>query len=219
MIKAFKGFTKDMKCRDFQFEEGKEYHEDRAKLCDSGFHACLDPIDCLNYYYPNESVYHEVEMDEVSDERNDGDTKICAKTIRVGGEINLFGIAKAHIDYVTSNLKDDGKKSAHKEKQKSAATNTGDASAATNTGYASAATNTGCASAAIVSGKDSVAIATGYGSKVKGALGCAIVCVERGEWNGETYPLRAICSAIVDGENIKADTFYTVKDGKFVEVG
>ena len=87
-----------------------------------------------------------------------------------------------------------------------------------NTGYCSVATNTGNCSVACVEGKDSVAMATGFESKAKGALGCAIVVVERGEWNGETYPLKSICSAIVDGVKIKADTWYTVKNGKFVEV-
>ena len=100
----------------------------------------------------------------------------------------------------------------------SAATNTGNYSAAMNTGYCSVATNTGNCSVACVEGKDSVAMATGFESKAKGALGCAIVVVERGEWNGETYPLKSICSAIVDGVKIKADTWYTVKNGKFVEV-
>ena len=99
----------------------------------------------------------------------------------------------------------------------SAATNTGYRSAATNTGDGSAATNTGDWSAAIVEGKDSVAISIGYQSKAKASLGSAIVVVERGKWNGNTYPLKAICSAIVDGEKIKADTFYTVKDGVLVE--
>ncbi|MEF2965082.1 hypothetical protein V3851_04495 [Paenibacillus sp. M1] len=99
----------------------------------------------------------------------------------------------------------------------SAATNTGDQSAATNTGYQSAATNTGYRSAAAVSGKDSVAIATGYDSKAKGSLGCAIVVLERGEWDGDTYPLLAIKAAMVDGEIIKADTFYKLQNGEFVE--
>ena len=207
-MKAYKGFTKDMKCRDFQFKEGETYHEDTAKLCNRGFHACEDPLDCFNYYNPNESVYHEVELEDVSDERHD-DTKVVAKTIKVGGEIGFLGIAKAHVEYVISRIKDDNKKSAHKEKDRSAATNTGDCSAATNTGNCSAAT---------VTGKDSVAIATGYESKVKGAIGCAICCVERGELNGMTYPIKAICSAIIDGETIKADTWYTVKDGAFVKV-
>ena len=109
----------------------------------------------------------------------------------------------------------------------SAATNTGDQSAATNTGYKSAATNTGDQSAATntgdysaaeVSGKDSVAIATGYDSKARGARGCAIVVAERGEWDGKKYPLLAICAAIVDGETIKENTWYTAKNGKLVEV-
>ena len=242
-MKAYKGFNKDMTCRGVRFKEGETYHEDKAKLCESGFHACEDPLDCFSYYYPNESVYHEVELDDVSTERT-VDTKVVAKTIKIGGEIGFLGIAKAHVEYVLSQIKDGNKKSAHKEENCStatntgdrstatntgdcsaatntgncsAATNTGDRSAATNTGDCSAATNTGDRSAATVSGKDSVAIATGYKSKVRGGVGCAIVCVERGKWNGITYPIKAICSAIVDGEQIKPDVWYTVKDGKFIE--
>ena len=59
-MKAYKGFKKDMTCRGFQFEEGKAYHADTAVLCHCGFHACLDPLDCLRYYDPCDSVYHEV---------------------------------------------------------------------------------------------------------------------------------------------------------------
>ena len=108
----------------------------------------------------------------------------------------------------------------------SAATNTGDYSAATNTGYQSAATNTGDRSAATNTGDysaaevangGSVAIVTGYQSKAKAGLGSAIVVAERGEWNGQTYPLLNIKAAIVDGEKIKADTWYTLKNGEFVE--
>ena len=66
-IKAYKGFGKDMKCRDFQYEEGKEYTTDNAKLCESGFHACEYPLDCLNYYNPAESEYHSVDLDAADD--------------------------------------------------------------------------------------------------------------------------------------------------------
>ena len=100
----------------------------------------------------------------------------------------------------------------------SSASNTGDCSSASNTGDCSSASNTGNCSSAEVSGKDSIALAAGYQCKAKGALGCAIVVAERGKWNGETYPLLAICAAIVDGEKIKADTWYTAKDGQLVEV-
>ena len=84
--------------------------------------------------------------------------------------------------------------------------------------YEHKSSNTGDRSSAEVSGKDSVAIATGYDSKARGSLGCAIVVAERGKWNGETYPLIGIRAAIVDGVKIKADTWYTVRNGEFVEV-
>ena len=100
---------------------------------------------------------------------------------------------------------------------RSEATNTGDYSAATNTGDCSAATNTGYRSEAEVSNGGSVAIVTGYQSKAKAGIGSAIVIAERGEWNGETYPLINIKAAIVDGEKIKADTWYTLRNGEFVE--
>ena len=100
----------------------------------------------------------------------------------------------------------------------SAATNTGNCSAATNTGYRSAATNTGYRSAASVEGKDSIAIVTGKDSKAKGTLGCWIVLTEREDWNGKTYPIKEVKAFKVDGEVIKADTYYKLVDGKAVEI-
>ena len=100
----------------------------------------------------------------------------------------------------------------------SASTNTGDYSAATNTGNRSAATNTGNWSAASVSGNESFAIATGYQGKVKGALGCWIACAEWAEDdNGNWHPV-GFKAVRVDGKEIKADTWYRLENGKFVEV-
>ena len=101
---------------------------------------------------------------------------------------------------------------------RSAATNTGYGSAATNTGDRSAATNTGDRSAASVGGKDSIAIVTGKDSKAKGALGCWIVLTERSAWNGETYPIKEVKAFKVDGNEIKAGTWYKLVDGCAVEV-
>ena len=80
-----------------------------------------------------------------------------------------------------------------------------------------AASATGTRGAASATGKDSVALAAGKEGKVMGALGCAIFAVERGDWNGCTYPIISVAAAIVDGEKIKADTWYTVRNGVFVE--
>ena len=205
-MKAYKGFNMNMTCRGFQFEEGKEYHEEEAVLCESGFHACENPLDCFRYYSPGESVYHEVELDELSDKKSD-DSKICGKHIKIGARLNILNIANLAVEYINSKIDDE-----------KTATNTGNRSAATNTGDYSAATNTGNRSAATVEGKDSVAITTGYNSKAKASLGSAICICERGEWNGETYPLLAIKAAIIDGETLKPDTWYKLKNGEFVEV-
>ena len=210
-MKAYKGFNPDMTCRGFKFEEGKTYTEDKAELCKSGFHACLDPLEVLNYYAPGDDEgnlrkYHEVELEDVDDKRED-DTKVCGKKITIGAELNFADLAKAHVEYVKEHL--DGEKSENATGNCSAATNTGDRSAATNTGDYSAATNTG---------KNSVAVAWGRESKAKAAKGSYIVLAEYGEWNGKEYPLLCAKMIKVDGKTIKADTFYRLKDGKFVEV-
>lgn len=88
-MKAYKGFDKNMQCRGFQFREDETFHEEKAKLCEAGFHACEAPLDVFKYYAPANSVYHEVELGNVSDERED-DSKVCAKMIKVGAEINVL---------------------------------------------------------------------------------------------------------------------------------
>jgi hypothetical protein len=268
-MKCFKGFDKDLKCGDFQYEIGKEYTEEKADICNCGFHACEFPMDVFDYYPPSDSRYCEVELEENGQKSSD-DSKRVGKKISVKAEIGIAGIIKAGVEYIKEQVdwEDDkatntgdysaatntGNKSAATNTgyqsaatntgyrsaatntgyqsaatntgYQSAATNTGDRSAATNTGYRSAATNTGDRSAAtntgnksaaIVEGKESIALATGIKSKAKGKIGCFIVLTEWKEINNE-YHIVDIKSAKVDGENIKEDTFYMLKDGKFVEV-
>ena len=206
-MKCFKGFDKDLKCRDFQYEIGKEYTEEKADICNCGFHACEFPMDVFNYYPPSDSRYCEVEL-EANNQKSSDDSKRVGKKISVKAEIGIAGIIKAGVEYIKEQVNWEDDK----------ATNTGDQSAATNTGYQSAATNTGDQSAAIVEGKESIALATGIDSKAKGKIGCFIVLAEWKEIDNE-YHIVDVKSAKVDGKNIKEDTFYTLKDGKFVEVG
>jgi len=214
-MKCFKGFDKDLKCRDFQYEIGKEYTEEKADICNCGFHACEFPMDVFGYYPPSDSRYCEVELEENGQKSSD-DSKRVGKKISVKAEIGIAGIIKAGVEYIKEQVDWEDDKATNTG-DKSAATNTGYQSAATNTGNKSAATNTGDYSAAIVEGKESIALATGIKSKAKGKIGCFIVLTERKEINNE-YHIVDIKSAKVDGENIKEDTFYMLKDGKFVEV-
>ena len=204
-MKAYKGFNRDMTCRGFQFEEGKEYHEDKAVLCESGFHACENPLDTFNYYAPGSSVFHEVELDEVSDERNSDDTKVCAKTIRVGARLDVAGLCKAHFEYVSAHCKPaNGRVAGDKE---SAAAGEQGSAAAGNCGSAAAGYK-GSAAA----GEQGLACCRG--GKVKGGMGAVIVASELDDYGKNVR----VAAAIVDGEKIKADTWYTVKNGEFVEV-
>ena len=296
-MKAYKGFDRDLKCRGFQYEIGKEYEEKEAEACEKGFHACENPLEVFRYYPPCDgNRYCEVEQDgELS--KHGGDSKVASTKIKIGVELGLKGLIQAGVSFILDKVNwkadaatnTDAQSAAVNLGYRSAATNTGDLSAAMNTGdrsaavstgdysavvnsgdysaamntgYRSAAVNSGFQSAAVnsgigsaavnsgiqsaavnsgfqsaavnsgtrsaavnsgtgsaaeVSNGDSVAIVTGYNSKAKAGLGSAIVIAERGDWNGKTYPLNNIKAAIVDGEKIKADTWYTLKNGEFVE--
>ena len=216
-MKAYKGFNRDMTCRGFQFEEGKTYEEERAELCEAGFHACENPMDCMVYYNPAESVYHEVELEDVSSERKD-DTKICGKKIKIGARLSISKFVELSIQYMKEHCSDGGKKEASNTGDRSMASNTGYGSVASNTGYQSMASNTGYGSVASVEGKDSIAVASGYQCKAKACKGSAICLVERGKWNGKTYPILAVKAVIVDGETYKPDTWYKLEKGELVEV-
>ena len=110
-IKAYKGFDKDLKCRDFQYEIGKTYEEPTAELCNSGFHACEYPLDVFAYYAPGDmSRYCEVDLDDVSDKKGNDDSKRCGKKIAVKAEIGIAGLVKASVDFVMENIKDEKKR-------------------------------------------------------------------------------------------------------------
>ena len=201
---VYKGTDKDMKCRGFQFELGKEYVEEEAKLCEKGFHGCEYPLDVFAHYDPASSRFFVADLDGVTDERESCDTKLVGTKIKLRAEIGIAGIVKAGVEYI-------------KEKAESSKNQTGDRSAATNTGYCSAATNTGDRSAATVDGKESIAIVTGVDSKASGTIGCWLVLTERGGWNGDTYPIKEVRAVKVDGEIIKTGVFYKLENGEVVE--
>ena len=216
-IKGYKGFGKDLKCRDYQYEVGKDYEHNReVSCCKSGFHFCENPMDVLDYYNPADSRYCEVEGSGTID-KDTTDTKVAVSKLHISEEIGLKGLIEAGVKFILDKVNWKDNKESNTGYQ-SAATNTGDYSAATNTGDHSAATNTGDYSAATVEGKDSIAIVTGYDSKAKGALGCWLVLTERRGWNGKGYPIKEVKAFKVDGEIVKADTFYKLIDGEAVEV-
>ena len=241
VIKAFKGFNRDMTCTPtedikFQYEEGKEYEESGAVACEKGFHACEYPLDVLGYYSPNKSVYHEVELS--GDVDSSEDDKTCASKIKIGAEISIAGLVKAAIEYTKERIEkekdsddDYGASSATGYKGASSATGykgassaTGDYGASSATGNCGASSATGYKGRSIAGDPESVAVAWGYKSMAKGVLGSFLVFAdwegnENHYWKQEEWYLKGAKMVQVDGENIKADIWYTMENGEVIEVG
>ena len=164
IIRGYKGFDKKLKCRDFQYEIGKEYFTDKAVACETGFHFCENPFDVLNYYSPCDdtgTLNRFCEVEGSGDFDKSESYKTCCTHLKVKAEIGLQGLIKAGVKFILDRVKwEDNKQS--NTGYRSAATNTGNCSAATNTGDRSAATNTGNCSAATNTGYCSAATNTGY---------------------------------------------------------
>ena len=198
----YKGFKKDLTCKGFQYKEGVWQHvSDKASLCNEGVHACEAPLDVLKYYPPADSQYREVELSGVSSERLD-DSKVVATDIRVGAELGIPGLVKAHIEYVKSKTTLE-----HTDPKQATAGYRGAATA----GDSGAATSRGKSK----TGKDGLCVARGNDVKVCGGLGSLLVIAEESD---ENYSIVSWKAVVVDGEIIKPDTWYSLKDGELVEV-
>ena len=200
-MKGYKGFNKDLTCRGKQYAENTVFEEETAEICKSGMHFCKNPFEVLNYYpfvNDNAEINEFAEVEALDECKTDDNEKFTTKKLKIGAKIGIDGLIKAFINFTLS-----------KAKAESAATNIGDCSVATNTGDYSAAS---------VEGKSSFAIATGINSKAKGKLGCYIAVAEWGQKDDGEYELINFKSHKVDGKTIKEDTYYTLKNGKFVEV-
>ena len=205
-MKAYKRFNKDMTCKGFQYEEGKTYETDHAALCSAGFHACENPLDCSSYYSPAESVIREVELEDVSPDRKE-DSKVVAKKITIGAQLDVMGLCKAHFKYVNSNctVKKDG------ENQNRVAVSAGNYGSAAAGNYGSAAAEENGSAAA---GKNGIACVRG--GKVRGGIGCLLAIAETNKYG---YATGKYAVGIVDGKTLKPDTWYICRNGEFVENG
>lgn len=191
-ITGFKGFDKDLKCRNYQYEVGKEFEEEgKIEACSKGFHFCENPFDVLGYYPPSTkkgSSRYCIVKGSGNIDRNGDDSKVACSKLHISAEIGLKGIIEAGVKFILDKVNwKDNKES-----------------------------NTGDYSAAEVTGRESIAIVTGKDSKAKGGIGCWIVLTERGEWDGNVYPIKEVKAVRVDGEIIKLDTYYKLINGEVI---
>ena len=208
--KGYKGFNKALQCcpdgKVFQYDVGKTYEETEAEICKKGFHYCEHPLDVLGYYEPGTSRFAEIEALGEVVKKSDCVTKRSTTKIMICAELSLSDLIQAAIKFTFDHATMTKKSQVCEEKQ-----------AASATGYRGAASATGDRGAASATGKQGIACAHGIESKAKAVLGAWIVC---SEWKivDDEWKRMAVRAAQIDGKMLKADTFYVLKNGEFVEV-
>ena len=209
---GYKAFNPGMICRGKQYEENAVFEEPEAKICNTGMHYCKNPFDVLEHYgfvNDNAEINEFAEVEALADEKTDDGRKFCTTKLKIGAKLSIHNFVNAFVEFTLKRT--NGESAATNTGDWSAATNTGNRSAATNTGNRSAATNTGNRSAATNTGKDGVAVSWGRRGKARGEKGCYLVLAEYDDSNN------LVCAKMekVDGERIKENTFYTLKNGEF----
>lgn len=223
VITSYKGFDKNMQCRGFQYEVGKEYEMDgEIKCCDRGFHACKSPIEVWDYYDMLNSRFAEVEQSGKIDEEEKS-TKICSSRIKIKAELKLADIINIGVEWLKditspSKVKTDGELNDNGDRRKQIGSSgysakigsSGDSAQIGSSGYYAKIDSTG---------EDSVIMCAGNSSIAKAKVGSWITLAEW-KWSDEKKRDVPVCvkTEYVDGVNIKADTWYQLKNGKFVEV-
>ena len=221
-MKAYKGFDKDLKCRGFQYEVGKEYETDWAKLCGSGFHACENPLHTLKYYNPTDGRYCQVELD-ATEETSGDDTKRVGKRIKIETEIGLKGLIEAGVKFVFDKCEGATEQAASGEYGNAAASGrSGNAAASGWSGNAAASGESGNAAASGEYGnartRNGVAAAIGFKGKAMGDEVGSYIVLSDWRFENDEWKLYGVKARKVDGKHIKPGVWYTIKDGKVVEV-
>lgn len=214
VITSYKAFDKNMRCRDFQYEVGKEYEMDGdIKCCNRGFHACKNPLEVWNYYDMLNSRFAEVEQSGKIDEEGNS-TKVCSSHIKIKAELKLADIIKVGVEWLKditspSKFKTDGALNDNGDRNKQIGSS----------GYSAQIGSSGDYAQIGSTGKDSVIMCAGNNSIAKAKAGSWITLSEW-KWNNKKsrYVPTCVKTEYVDGENIKADTWYRLQKGEFIEV-
>ena len=225
-MKGYKAFEKGMICKGKQYAENTVFEEDTAEICKSGMHFCINPLDVLNYYPlidDNGDLSEFAEVESLDEPITDDGEKYCTKKLKVCAKLSLAGFIKSSFEFIKESCKinnekikkgkkDFSKLAASGDRSKLAAS--GDFSQLAASGDRSKLAASGDRSKLELNGLKSVGANIGVNGKIKGKKGDWIVLAEYDE---NILPI-CVKSAQIDGEKIKEDTFYQLKNGEFVEI-
>ena len=239
-IKSYKGFDKNLKCRDFQYEIGKEYEMDgEIKVCNRGFHACESPFDVFDHYTMIDSRFCEVEQDgNISKE--DRGTKICSSKIKIKAELKLADMINLGVEWLKEITSPEKIKTSIKDNSSGYGAKIGSSGYDAQIGSSGNGAQIGSSGngAKIGSSGNGAKIgSSGYGAKIDSTgEGCVIMCAginsvakaSKGSWitlsewsysdKKKRYIPVCVKTEFVDGEKIKADTYYKLAGGVFKEI-
>ena len=203
-MKGYKGFNPGLICKDKQYQENTVFEEPEAKICEKGMHFYENPFDVLDYYdlirfdgTPNEFA----EVEALDEPKTDGKKTFCSRKLKIGVKLGLSGFIKACVNFVLEKTI---------AEMPSENVDSGDSAQIGSSGDSARINCTG---------SDSVICCAGNGSVVKAPIGCWITLAEW-KYDGAKQRRVPVCvkTEYVDGEKIKADTPYILKNGEFVEV-
>lgn len=221
-MKGYKGFNPGLICKDKQYQENTVFEEPEAKICEKGMHFCENPFDVLDYYdlirsdgTPNEFT----EVEALDEPKTDDEKKFCSRKLKIGVKLGLSGFVKACVDFVLektiAEMPSENVYSGYSARIGSS----GDYARIGSSGDSAQIGSSGDYARINCTGSDSVICCAGHGSVVKASIGCWITLAEW-KYDGAKQRYVPVCvkTEYVDGEKIKADTPYTLKNGEFAEV-
>ena len=228
-MKGYKAFSKGMICRGKQYAENTVFEEENAEICNSGMHFCKSPLGVLNYYPlvdENCNVSEFAEVEALDKCKTDDNEKYCTKKLKIGKKISFEQLVQASVNFEYENgpkdtkIKTTSKDNAHigSSGYNARIGSSGDGAKIGSSGYGAQIGSSGDGAQIGSSGNYSVICCAGNNSKVKAKKGSWITLAEW-EYSEEKNAYIPICvkTEQVDGEKIKEDTFYTLKNGEFVE--
>ena len=229
--KGFKAFDPGLICRGKQYTENTDYEEAGGAICGEGImHYCVNPFDTLNFYDlvgKNGKFSDFAEVEALDPPVSGSDGKFATKKLHIGAKLNFAGFVKACIDYTKEQTINNMPKSDITTGDSAQIGSSGDSAQIGSSGdYAKIGSSgnyakigsSGNHAKIDSSGEDSVICCAGNGSAVKAKAGSWITLAEweYSDEKGKFIP-RCVKTEYVDGEKIKADTWYRLKNGKFVE--
>ncbi|KIL38220.1 hypothetical protein SD70_27730 [Gordoniibacillus kamchatkensis] len=246
-MKGYKAFKKGLICRGFQYKEGKTFeHTGDLRVCNSGFHFCENPLDVLNYYPlidDNGELSDFAEVEALGDIKTE-DNKSVTNKIKIGAKLDLPGFVKASFDFLWDKCKADPKTEVGGYGAKLASSgndaqiassgydaqiassgydaqiaSSGDGAKLASSGDGAKLASSGNYAKLALKGENSVGAAIGIESRIRAKLGCWITLAE---WtydeNINRYIPKCVKSAQIDGDALKADAWYQLKNGEFEEI-